>query len=96
MGGLALHSTDGITDVAMGYKALYLNTSGSWNTATGAEALRDNGAANTAGYQALLFNTTGNFNTATGIQALYQNTSGGKYRAGNKSLSQNTNGISNT
>jgi hypothetical protein len=52
---------------------------GSWNTAAGAEALRNNvsGSYNTAsGGQALLHNQVGNENTALGINALLSNTTG--------------------
>ena len=59
--------------------ALYSNTIGDANTATGLEALRDNidGEDNTAnGYRALLANTSGDNNTAIGVLALSANTSG--------------------
>ena len=54
--------TTGFADTAIGFQALYHDTSGSYNTAEGSRA-----AFNT---------TTGNFNTAMGWQALYNNTTG--------------------
>jgi trimeric autotransporter adhesin len=72
-----LHNT-GADNTAIGFQALFNNTSGSNNTATGADALFNNtGDANTAtGSNALLSNTNGLFNTATGSGALETNTSG--------------------
>jgi trimeric autotransporter adhesin len=61
------------------YQALYSNTSGGNNTASGLEALYSNstGEGNTAnGRTALRSNTTGGFNTASGRSALFNNTSG--------------------
>ena len=63
----------------VGYVALYNNTTGNWNTASGSSALFSNttGSNNTAtGLQALKSNTTGGENTATGRIALYNNTTG--------------------
>ena len=61
---------------AIGFEAL-LSTTGSFNTASGYQALKNNttGQGNTAnGYQALFSNTTGLGNTAIGNSALWSNT----------------------
>jgi hypothetical protein len=60
-------------------QALYSNTIGGTNTATGWRALYSNttGISNAAtGWRALYLNTTGANNTASGLQALYSNTTG--------------------
>jgi hypothetical protein len=65
--------------MADGAYALFNNTTGSDNTASGFEALRTNstGVQNTAsGFDALFSNTSGNNNTASGVDALYSNTAG--------------------
>jgi hypothetical protein len=65
--------------VGVGQQALYLNTTGSQNTAIGWQAfpLNTTGSNNTAlGYQALQANTTADNNTAVGYQAGYTNTTG--------------------
>jgi hypothetical protein len=59
--------------------ALYFNTTGFYNTASGVVALVSNttGFMNTAyGAEALYFNTTGNYNTASGARTLVSNTTG--------------------
>jgi hypothetical protein len=76
IGDSALNAiTTGADDnTAIGYKALYSNTSGSNNTALGHEALYDNtsGGANVAiGYSALNQNTTGGGSTAIGDDVLF-------------------------
>jgi hypothetical protein len=80
--------------------ALYSNTIGAQNTATGVSALLSNssGASNTAsGFEALKSNTTGIVNTASGVQALLSNTSGGFNTAsGVQALNSNTTGNNNT
>ncbi len=95
----------GSYNVAVGYEALYTNNptatfNGIYNTAIGAQALRNNttGYWNTAnGYQALYSNTTGYFNTATGYQALFFNTTGTINTAnGVAALLSNTTGSYNT
>ena len=71
--------TSGQHNTAIGFAALYYNTTGSENTATGSGALRDNtsGIFNTAnGFFALYNNTTGSENTATGYGTLLRNTNG--------------------
>ena len=80
-------------------EALYSNTSGAFNTATGVNALWQNttGISNTAiGYLALSSNTTGDYNRATGFYALLDNTTGGLNTAtGRNALQSNTGGGSN-
>ena len=64
---------------AIGFQALFSNTTGEWNTAIGANVLPVNttGSFNTAvGTIALFNNTTGNNNTAVGSEALRNNNSG--------------------
>ena len=81
-------------------QALFLNSGGSKNTATGAGALYENstGINNTAtGHSALSFNTTGNDNTANGYSALYNNSTGYENTAlGEYSLYHNIDGYQNT
>jgi len=80
--------------------ALFDNTTGGSNTATGFGALGDNttGSSNTAdGANTLLNNTTGQNNTATGFQALQNNTTGANNTAGGvNALISNTTGFGNT
>ncbi len=61
---------DGIKNTATGYVAMYLNTSGDHNTATGNYALySNNGDHNTAvGSFALSNNVAGSSNTAIGYK----------------------------
>ena len=84
------HRVDALTD----------NTTGSFNTGSGAYALFNNttGDFNTAsGVQALFSNTTGIENTAIGLNALYSNTTGNNNTAsGLQALLSNTTGSSNT
>jgi hypothetical protein len=76
------------------------NTAGSYNTATGPEALYSNvsGVENTAGgFAALSNNTTGSANTASGAHTLQSNDSGNLNTAiGDGALNVNTSGSSNT
>ena len=72
----ALTSTTGSFNTAIGYQALFSNTSGTENVGIGKEALRSNisGFENVAiGTNALFDNTTGNNNTAIGDNALTNN-----------------------
>jgi hypothetical protein len=84
----------------LGDGVLSLNTTGSFNTANGYQALFSNttGSLNTAnGYSALLFNTTGIYNTASGENALVNNTTGSNNTAiGANTLAANTTGVNNT
>ncbi len=83
----------------MGWFSLFSDTTGSFNTATGAGTLLFNTAnENTAfGAATLLFNTTGSQNTAIGVAALLNNTNGGANTAiGEDALSSNTEGDANT
>ncbi|HLZ87778.1 MAG TPA: hypothetical protein VKQ52_11075, partial [Puia sp.] len=84
----------------LGADAMYSNTTGLGNTATGASALTFNtiGSFNTAnGYSALGFSKTGIQNTAIGAYVLNYNSSGSNNTAsGYQSLPQNDAGSSNT
>ena len=67
------------SSVAVGFQALWRNTTGGGNTALGTQALWFNttGAGNTAiGIGSLVLNTMGLQNTATGTPALQKNTTG--------------------
>ncbi len=85
---------------AIGYAALYFNTTGLANTASGYAALYQNttGSDNTAtGAWALFSNTTGWENTASGGLALYSNTTGEYNTAGGyQALFSNSTGRYNT
>jgi hypothetical protein len=99
-GNMALASGGGTNNTAIGFEAIFSNTTGSFNTATGQEALFSNttGGGNTAtGQEALFGNTTGGGNTATGQEALFGNTTGGFNTAtGEEALFSNTTGGDNT
>jgi hypothetical protein len=88
------------SNTALGYQALYSNTTGTSNTANGLQALYSNttGIKNTAnGYEALLSNITGSNNTANGYYALVANTTGGNNTAnGYRALRSNITGSNNT
>jgi hypothetical protein len=100
LGEDALLNNTGISNTAVGFDALFSNTSGGANTATGVQALQYNtdGSNNTAtGFNALRDNTIGYVNTATGESALQANTSGSNNTAtGFAALSDNTTGSFNT
>jgi hypothetical protein len=67
-----------INNVGIGSNALYLNTTGNYNTALGFQALLSNvvGNENTGiGYKCLYFNT-GSSNTGIGYNVMYDNTTG--------------------
>ncbi|HYK48072.1 MAG TPA: tail fiber domain-containing protein, partial [Parafilimonas sp.] len=91
---------NGFQSTAVGFQALYSNTSGQYNAATGNQALNKNstGSYNTAnGYRSLLANTQGNYNTATGGLSLYFNTTGNQNTSnGVQSLYSNIGGNNNT
>jgi trimeric autotransporter adhesin len=93
-----LSPQDGGFNTAIGFYALFANTTGSFNTAVGAGALDLNtGHNNTAtGAAALLLNTTGNFNTAVGTGALTFNNETGNTAVGAAALNMNTVGQGNT
>ena len=79
--------------------ALFSNSTGVSNTATGEQALESNttGGFNTAtGVAALFYNTTGSANTASGVDALLSNTTGDRNTAsGDAALFNSTTGIGN-
>lgn len=67
----------GICNIAIGYRALFSNSTGYDNTASGYQSLYSNtvGYYNSAyGYESLKHNITGIENTAIGYRALYTNT----------------------
>jgi hypothetical protein len=102
VGTEALNSgvTAGNGNNALGFRALFSNTSGGYNTAFGYNALYSNTTGshnNAAGYATLLANTTGSYNNAMGIEALYANTLGSQNSAvGYGALYNNTTGNYNT
>jgi hypothetical protein len=78
--------------------ALYLNTTGFDNAASGASALYSNTTAdyNTASGYGALYSNNGNSNTASGYQALYANATGIQNTAtGVHALASNTSGSNN-
>lgn len=90
--------TTGVGNTGIGWYSLFANTTGSYNTATGAGALNLNtGNNNTAtGVGALLLNTTGNDNTAYGAFALFNKTVGsGNIAVGYQAGSALSNGDDN-
>jgi hypothetical protein len=95
-----LSSTGGSDNVALGFAALFGDTTGSNNTATGFDALAGNktGNNNTAnGFDALVSNTTGSTNTATGAATLVNNTTGNENTAfGVAALNHITTGSGNS
>jgi hypothetical protein len=78
---------------------MHSNTTGSYNTASGYEALESNTIGtynNASGYLALHDNTSGAQNSASGVQALFGNRSGNFNTAsGTDALYSNTTGSSN-
>ena len=100
LGDDALINNTGFENTAIGFNALFSNTTSEGNTAIGWEALASNttGNFNTAtGWGALIGNTTGGSNTATGGTALEFNTTGfGNTATGGSALALNRTGSSNT
>jgi hypothetical protein len=96
----AIKTQDFLSNIALGSKALYSNTSGTSNSAVGFQALFSNksGVQNEAhGNQALYSNTTGDLNVAVGFEALFSNTTGGTNTAlGASAMFYNTTGYNNT
>ena len=91
--------TTGAGNTALGWRSLFSDTTGSFNTGVGGGALAlNNGSSNTAvGAAALLLNTTGSQNTAIGTDALVFNDSGvANTASGYFALMNNTTGGSNT
>jgi hypothetical protein len=94
----ALHDNNGIFNTAIGYNALFSNTSGFFNSATGADALTHNhtGSYNTAnGSGALFSNDSGSSNTASGHNALFNNETGSNNTATGYQALGNTGGVNN-
>ena len=96
----ALNSlTTGAGNTALGWRSLFADSSGSFNTGVGGGALvLNNGSSNTAvGAAALLLNTTGSNNTAIGTDTLVFNDTGASNTAtGYFALMNNATGGSNT
>jgi hypothetical protein len=92
-------SIGGLEATALGYQALYYNTTGVQNTAVGRSALHNNttGGGNVAvGDDALYDNTTGSSNVAVGLNAAIANTTGGDNVAvGYTAFQAHTNGFDN-
>src|SRR5437870_8253772 len=91
--------TIGAGNTALGWRSLFLNTTGSFNTGVGGGALAlNNGSSNTAvGVAALLLNTSGAQNTAVGTDSLVFNATGSSNTGtGYFSLMNNTSGGFNT
>jgi hypothetical protein len=90
----------GLSNTAIGYKALQNNTAGYSNIALGGYALSSNTTGNSNhafGYYALSGNTTGTENVAQGIYSLVNNTTGSfNVAVGSSSLTTNTTGSFNT
>jgi len=90
----------GVSNTAIGSKALFTNTIGNSNTATGTFSLFSNtiGSDNSAyGTGSLFFNTSGGQNTAIGAGSLSGNTTGNDNTAtGTGSLHTNTTGNFNS
>src|SRR5438128_232602 len=95
----SLDTSQGVNNTAIGFQALFSNTTGGSNTANGSNALYSNttGYNNTAvGVDALLFNTIGIANTGIGAVALQSNTTGSDNVAIGDGLASNTTGSTNT
>jgi hypothetical protein len=91
--------TSGFGNSGLGALTLFIDSTGSFNTAVGAGALVFNNAdSNTAvGAEVLWSNTSGTANTATGLAALFSNMIGNSNTAnGAFALSGNTAGVNNT
>jgi Chaperone of endosialidase len=91
--------TSGIGNTALGWRSLFSDTTGNFNTGVGAAALVLNtGDSNTAvGTAALLLNTIASRNTAVGTAALLSNDTGPSNTAvGYQALFANVSGLENT
>ena len=89
----------GAANTGLGWRSLFSNSSGNFNTGVGAGALvLNNGNSNTAvGAAALLLNTVGHDNTANGVSALASDTEGFENTGnGSSALGSNVIGNSNT
>ena len=101
IGAEALRDNNANFNLAIGFRVLFMNTTGNHLTGIGAAALRNNTTAsdNTAiGSQAMRENTTGENNTAIGADALSSNTTGFRRTqpTGFDALFSNTTGEGNT
>jgi hypothetical protein len=102
MGTSALFSNDissnqspGGFNLAVGYQALYSNSTGSSNVATGYRTLYENTSGNynvAVGSNALSLNVVGGYNTATGTGALLSSNGSNNTAVGAESLGGNAEG----
>jgi hypothetical protein len=92
-------NTSGTNNTAVGYLALYSNTTGSFNVAFGPNTLQTNSTGNNnvgVGQNALTNNTSGSQNLAFGVYSLVNNTTGNNNVGnGQGSLQSNTTGSNN-
>jgi hypothetical protein len=100
LGYQAGNSNTGGANTAVGYQALFSNTTGSGSVAIGHNALRNNTTGNfnvAVGALALASNITGDRNSAFGYSALRFNTTGNRNSAfGYSALRYNTTGYRNS
>jgi len=92
-------TTVGVANTAMGFQALYSNTTKGQNTAIGFESLHQNTADDNTGVGALSLhsNTTGSSNVAVGARGLKLNEAGtGNSALGSYTLESNRSGNENT
>ncbi len=98
--GLGAATNEAIRNTAVGSKALYSNTTGSYNNALGYLALYSNSSGNynnAYGHTALENNTTGIYNAAFGHGALVTNNTGSRNTAyGSLTMTANAGGSQNT
>src|SRR5215475_13897604 len=87
-----IFNTTGAGNTAFGWRSLFSDSTGSFNTGVGGGALvLNNGSSNTAvGAAALLLNSAGSNNTAVGTDALVNNTVGDNTAVGFFALQANT------
>jgi hypothetical protein len=104
LGSLALQAQDechpqSVSDLCLGYHALYRITTGLDDTAVGSESLTydTTGSDNSAfGYGTLHLNVSGYRNSAAGSMALHSNTADDNSALGAQSLRDSTSGAGNT
>ena len=99
IGPSALSVSTGVSNVALGFRALRDNTSGAQNIAIGLDSLQQNtsGANNIAlGARAMIINTTGIQNVSIGTESMEANITGsGNSALGFRALEDNNNGTGN-
>lgn len=98
LGYHAGNSNTANNNTAMGFEAMYSNTSGSENTAMGADAMASNttSVSNSAfGTYAMTYSGTGSFNTALGANALMHNAGYANIAVGAEAMINNGTGTDN-